>query len=139
MNDLRNDDAGLTREQLDRLKDAARAASERAYVPYSKFRVGAAVLAEQGEVIAGCNVENASYGLTCCAERATLFSAVAAGKRNLRALLLYTPTPQRYTPCGACRQVIAELAPQAKVICVCDSEESLVATPQELLPASFSL
>jgi len=139
MNNLRHDDAGLTGGELDRLKAAARAASERAYVPYSKFRVGAAVLAQDGEVIAGCNVENASYGLTCCAERVTLFSAIAAGKRNLRALLLYTPTPQRYTPCGACRQVIAELAPQAKVICVCDSEESLVATPQELLPASFSL
>src|SRR6516162_4778763 len=98
---------------------AARAASERAYCPYSHFPVGAAVLTEAGRVFAGCNVENASYGLTVCAERSAVFQAVAAGERHVRAVVIYTPTPRPTAPCGACRQVLNEFGPDALVVSVC--------------------
>jgi cytidine deaminase len=97
----------------DRLRAAAREAAARAYCPYSKFHVGAAVLAD-GRLFAGCNVENASYGLTICAERVAIFAAVAAGCRRLEAVAVIcadapADSPATYRmPCGACRQVIAE-------------------------------
>src|SRR6516165_2630907 len=87
---------------------AAREAALRAYCPYSRFPVGAAVLTDRGEIYSGCNVENASYGLTVCAERNAVFQAVARGSGPLRiqALLVYRPTEKPSTPCGACRQVL---------------------------------
>ncbi|HEX4640002.1 MAG TPA: cytidine deaminase [Chthoniobacterales bacterium] len=91
---------------------AAEAAMKNAYCRYSKFRVGAAVLAESGKIFAGCNVENASYGLTICAERNAIFQAVAEGaigeNRKLKAVVIVTPTEKLTPPCGACRQVIYE-------------------------------
>jgi cytidine deaminase len=103
----------------DDLLAAARQALARAYAPYSKFQVGAAVLAESGAVYTGCNVENASYGLTNCAERTAIFSAVAAegpGLR-LRTIAIATEPPVPCSPCGACRQVISEFGgPHCKVI-----------------------
>src|SRR5262245_6352011 len=93
------------------LIEAARAASERAYAPYSKFRVGAAVLAG-GQIFAACNIENASYGLTICAERAAVAAAVSAGKRKIDAIAIFTPTPTATAPCGACRQVLHEFGPE---------------------------
>jgi cytidine deaminase len=100
----------LADEILRRLIAAARDASTRAYCTYSKFPVGAAVLSDSGAIYTGCNVENASFGLTICAERNAIFHAVASGDRRLRAVVVYTPTPAATTPCGACRQVIREFA-----------------------------
>ena len=105
----------LSDAERSRLLEAATLAAAQAYAPYSHFRVGAAVLTEQGTVHAGCNVENASYGLTICAERNALFHMVAAAPRPLaaRALLVYTPTPAPTAPCGACRQVLHEFGPRS--------------------------
>ena len=119
------------------LAEAARSASQRAYCPYSRFPVGAAVLTEDGTIIAGCNVENASYGLTVCAERSAIFQAVAFGHARIRAVAIYTPTRVPSAPCGACRQVINEFGPDAEVLSVCDGSDVLHRTLSELLPDAF--
>lgn len=126
----------MDEQQLNTLKDAARGAAAHAYCPYSGFRVGAAVLAEGGQIFRGANVENASYGLTVCAERVAVFQAVANGARWLRAIAIYTPTQVPTAPCGACRQVIREFAPDAEIICISD-RESMTRTIADLLPDSF--
>jgi cytidine deaminase len=118
---------------------AARAAADRAYAPYSRFNVGAAVLTGSGRMFTGSNVENASYGLCNCAERTAIFAAVAAGERSIRCVVVYTPTPTATAPCGACRQVIHEFGPQARVISVCDSEDEIDTTIAALLPQAFGL
>ena len=87
---------------------AARAARESAYAPYSKFAVGAAVLCSNGQIYSGCNIENASYGLTNCAERTAIFKAVSEGQRTFAAIAIIADTQKPCAPCGACRQVIAE-------------------------------
>ncbi len=120
-----------------KLEKAARTAAQASYSPYSKFRVGAAVLAGSGKIYAGTNVENASYGLCNCAERTAIFSAVAAGEREVKAVAVYTPTKTATAPCGACRQVINEFGPDALVISVCDSAERTETTLDRLLPAAF--
>jgi cytidine deaminase len=120
-----------------KLEKYARAAAAASYSPYSKFRVGAALLAGSGKVYAGCNVENASYGLCNCAERTAIFTAAAAGERDVVAIAVYTPTPAPTMPCGACRQVINEFGPGALVISVCDSAERIETTLDALLPAAF--
>lgn len=120
------------------LLEAALAARERAYAPYSKFLVGAAVRAESGKIYTGCNIENASYGLTVCAERNALFNAVGEGERNFTALCVVGDTEEPISPCGACRQVMAEF----KVPCIIlanlqgDVKEY---TLEELLPYGFTL
>src|SRR5437868_4726829 len=104
---------------LQQMVQLARAASRRAYCPYSHFPVGAALLSADDKLFAGCNVENASYGLSICAERSALFQAVVAGARAIRAVVVYTPTPAPAPPCGACRQVLNEFGPDAVVVAVC--------------------
>ena len=125
-----------------RQRDLVRAAAkarQHAVAPYSKFKVGAALLTQSGEIITGANVESASYGLTCCAERVALFNALTAGKRNFVALAVVARAPGGPMPCGACRQLLAEYAPHA-VVWVADSralrriKEFRV---RELLPAAF--
>lgn len=112
-------------------------AREKAYAPYSRFPVGAALLAESGQVYTGCNVENASYGLSICAERVALFKAVAAGERHFEALAVVTETMA--TPCGACRQVLAEFGEDELQIIVANPEGQMeIYTLGELLPASFT-
>lgn len=123
--------------QVQALIDAARAAGRHAYCPYSKFRVGAAVLAKSGAIAAGCNVENASYGLTICAERNAVFQLVAGGEAEIVAVAIHTPTPTPTAPCGACRQVLNEFGPDMEVICVCDGPGAIRATLGRLLPESF--
>ena len=118
---------------------AAKAASAQAYCPYSGFAVGAAVRAADGRVFAGCNVENASYGLAMCAERNAVFHAVAAGARDIIAVAVYTPTPVYATPCGACRQVLLEFGRNAEVLCACESAERGRFTVASLLPHGFAL
>jgi cytidine deaminase len=122
---------------LRRLEKSARAAAKKSYSPYSKFPVGAAVLAGSGKTYAGCNVENASYGLCNCAERTAIFSAVAAGEKKITAVAVFTPTPEPTMPCGACRQVINEFGPGAVVTSVCDSAHRIETTLDALLPAAF--
>lgn len=98
------------------LLDAAREVMRRSYSPYSRFRVGAALLGADGEVYTGTNVENASFGLSICAERAAVFKAVAAGVREFAALAIVTDTDRPTPPCGACRQVLLEFAPELPVL-----------------------
>lgn len=122
---------------LERLILAAKDASRRAYCPYSKFPVGAAVLTEGDAIFAACNVENASYGLTICAERNAIFQAAARGMRQIQTVVVYTPTSRPTSPCGACRQVINEFGPHADVIGVCDGPDILRQTLSDLLPQAF--
>lgn len=103
----------LSDELTSRLLAMAQAAAQRAYAPYSRFPVGAAVLTEDGAIVSGCNIENASYGLTVCAERVAIFAAVAAGHTAIRAIAVAAPKALGTTPCGACRQVINEFKPPA--------------------------
>jgi cytidine deaminase len=127
----------LSRPVCQRLEKAARQAVAGAYAPYSKFKVGAAVLAGSGKVYAGANVENASYGLCNCAERTAIFSAVAAGERTILAVAVYTPTAEPTLPCGACRQVIHEFGPEAVVISLAKGKSRIETTLPTLLPAAF--
>jgi len=121
----------------DALLTAARDASPRAYAPYSRFHVGAAVLADDGRIFAAANVENASYGLTSCAERNAIFAAVHAGVRTIVAVAIHTPTGEPVSPCGACRQVIFEFGPDARVVSCCDGNDTRCWSIDELLPGAF--
>ncbi len=123
----------------DELIAAARRAASHAHCPYSQFPVGAAVLTDGGEIFAGCNVENASYGLTICAERNAIFQAVAHGRRPLliRVVVVFTPTEVPTAPCGACRQVINEFGPDAEVVSVCSGKAVIRKRLAELLPDAF--
>lgn len=122
---------------LDELKAAAKAAADLAYAPYSRFPVGAALLTEDGKIYAGCNVENAAYPLTSCAERGAVCSMVAQGSRKIRFVVVYTPTGTPSSPCGACRQILHEFGPDAWVYSFCTSDAVLSKSLAELLPDSF--
>ncbi|HTJ78127.1 MAG TPA: cytidine deaminase [Rariglobus sp.] len=127
----------MTTATLRRLEKAARTAAKSSYSPYSQFAVGAAVLAGSGKTYTGANVENASFGLCNCAERTAIFTAVAAGEQKIKCVVVYTPTPSATPPCGACRQVINEFGPQARVVSICDSKDRLDLSLDTLLPGAF--
>lgn len=118
------------------LMKIARKARQNAYAPYSNFAVGAALLAESGMVYTGCNIENASYGLTCCAERNAIFAAVGAGERRFKMLAVAADSPEPVAPCGACRQVIAEFGIPLVVMGNL-KEATKTMTAEELLPYGF--
>lgn len=111
-------------------------ARQNAYAPYSHFAVGAALLTESGRVYTGCNIENASYGLTCCAERNAIFAAVGAGERRFKMLAVAADSPEPVAPCGACRQVIAEFGIPLVVMGNL-KEATKTMTAEELLPYGF--
>lgn len=114
----------------------AMAAREKAHAPYSQFAVGAALLAKSGRVYTGCNVENASYGLSICAERTAVFKAVSEGERDFEAIAVVTD--RGVTPCGACRQVLMEFGEDIQVIVANGAGECQVFILQELLPEAFT-
>ncbi len=126
----------LARATIERLVEAARRAQQQAYAPYSNFRVGAAVLGDDGRVFPGCNVENGSFGLTVCAERNAVAAAVVAGARPV-AVAVVAPVAAT-TPCGACRQVLSEFAAEMPVIlAVEEGDERQVERLDLLLPGAF--
>lgn len=133
--------AGMPRE-LRALLTQARAAGRRAYAPYSKFHVGAALVTARGGLFTGCNVENASYGLTICAERAAIFAAVASeGPRmRLARIAITVDAPQAFAPCGACRQVLAEFGgPETEIVYAGRDGTPVRTTLGALLPQAFGL
>ncbi|ANX12948.1 cytidine deaminase [Fictibacillus arsenicus] len=123
----------------DQLMEQAKKARERAYVPYSKFQVGAALLSSGGKVYHGANIENAAYSLTCCAERTALFKAYTEGDTKFSAIAVVADTKRPVPPCGACRQVISELCPPDMPVYLTnlngDVQEIAV---KDLLPGAFS-
>ena len=114
----------ISASQISELTKRARSASLHAHAPYSKFRVGAAVLTADGTIVGAANVENASYGLSMCAERNAIFNAVAQGAKAISAVAVYTPTRAVTPPCGACRQVMAEFGTDVLVICCSDDADA---------------
>lgn len=124
---------------IENLIEESKKAREKAFVPYSKFGVGAALLTTDGKVYHGCNIENAAYSMCNCAERSALFSAYSQGDRDFTMLAVVADTERPCSPCGACRQVIAELCPQdMKVVLTNLKGDILETTVAELLPGAFS-
>lgn len=127
-------------ELLHSLRTQAALASKNAYSPYSNFQVGAAVIDSEGQVFVGCNMENASFGLTQCAERNAIAAAIGGGSRagTLQTLVIYVPGKLALPPCGACRQVMHEMmAPDSRVIACCDGDDIKTWSPQQYLPDAF--
>ncbi|MEZ2719261.1 cytidine deaminase [Niallia circulans] len=121
------------------LMEEAKLAREKAYVPYSKFKVGAALLSEKGVVYRGCNIENAAYSMTNCAERTALFKAVSEGDTTFKKLVVVADTEGPVSPCGACRQVISELCPKDMEVILTNLKGDVqTLTVAELLPGAFS-
>lgn len=120
------------------LIEAARKARDLAYAPYSRFAVGAALLTADGRVYTGCNIENASYGLACCAERTAILKAVSEGALRFAAIAVIADAADPVSPCGACRQVMAEFAPSMRVVLANLKGEVAVTSVQELLPGAFT-
>ena len=128
----------MTHPREDELVEAARSVMERAYAPYSQFRVGAAVLGASGQIYAGANVENASYPVGLCAERSAIATAVAAGERSLLAVAIATETDEPVCPCGMCRQMIREFAEDLPIVLSTRADVRQRHTLSALLPHSFS-
>lgn len=129
----------MKKEIKDKMFEKALEVQKNAYVPYSEFPLGAAVLTEDGSIYTGVNIENASFSLTNCAERSAIFTAVSEGKRKIEALLIVSSTENPVSPCGACRQVINEFADgEIEVIMMTESGKELTMTSTELLPGAFN-
>ena len=123
---------------IHKLLESARTARDAAYAPYSgNFKVGAAVLTADGQIFTGCNIENASFGASMCAERVAIFSAIAAGQRQIKALAVIADTPQPVAPCGLCRQVLSEFSADCQVIMANLHGNYQVLTLDQLLPVAF--
>jgi cytidine deaminase len=122
---------------MKKLLAAARAVRRRAHAPYSKFKVGAALEAVDGRIFTGCNVENASYGATICAERAALTKAISEGARRFRRIAIVADTRQPCPPCGICRQALDEFAPEMEVVMANTHGKIRVTVLSELLPNAF--
>ena len=133
----------LSEQQIEQLLQGAARAARNAYAPFSKFFVGAAILTQHGEIFTGCNVENSSFGLTNCAERTAIFTAVAAGalgaNQDLVAIAVVNRDGAVCSPCGACRQVIFEFGPEAVVIYRDHSGKIVQSKAKDLLPEGFRL
>jgi cytidine deaminase len=125
-------------EQVERLLAEAKRARENAYAPYSRFKVGAALLGKSGRVYRGCNVENASYGATICAERAAIVQAVSQGEREFDAIAVVADMPEPVPPCGLCRQVLAEFSPQMQVIMGNLAGQVRITSVEQLYPGAFT-
>ncbi len=124
---------------IEKLIEEAKKAREKAYVPYSKFGVGAALLTKDGKIYHGCNIENAAYSMCNCGERSALFSAYSQGDRDFTMMAVVADTDRPCSPCGACRQVISELCPQdMKVVLTNLKGDVQEITVAELLPGAFS-
>ena len=124
----------MSKEKLIELANVAR---ERAFAPYSKFKVGAAVETDEGEIFIGCNIESASYGLTVCAERVAIWKAVSEGKMNFKTIAVVVDTEELTPPCGVCRQIIWEFCHDIPVILANLKGKSEVIQMRELLPRAF--
>jgi cytidine deaminase len=128
----------VNKEQRIELIKAAKKANRFAYAPYSKFKVGAALLSKSGKIFTGCNVENASYGLTVCAERIAVFKAITEGERNFDAIAIYANTKEFTLPCGACLQVLNEFTKNLTVITINRYGKSKTFRSSQLLPYPFN-
>ena len=127
----------MNKKQTNELIKTAKMASKFAYAPYSKFRVGAALLTKSGRIFTGCNVENASYGLSVCAERIAVFKAISEGEKQFDAITIYTNTKEFTLPCGACLQVLNEFSKNLIVITINRAGKSKNYRLAELLPHPF--
>lgn len=138
---LNADSEPMNDADIEILLEEAKAQANSAYCPYSRFRVGAAVLGRDSLIYSGCNIENASYGLTICAERVALFNMLYRSPcREAAGVVIFTPTTEPVPPCGACRQVLAEFAgPDMPILSFCDGEGVLKTTIGLLLPECFKL
>ncbi len=128
----------MDKDSLLQLLNQAKQAAQNAYAPYSGYKVGAALLDSHGKIHLGCNVENASYSLSTCAERTAIFKAVSEGVRSFQALAVWVEADTIFPPCGACRQVISEFAPNIPVI-FGNAHQYEITDSATLLPSAFSL
>lgn len=125
-------------KQIEKLIKHAQQAAKYAYVPYSKFKVGAAILTDKGKIYTGANIENVSFGLTICAERVALVKAVSEGEKKIKTIAIYTNTKEFTTPCGACRQVLAEFNPDMYIVLINRKGAIKQFSLSALLPYAFN-
>ena len=127
----------VTEDLKKKVRQSAKEAAKFAYAPYSNFQVGAAVLFKNGTIESGCNVENASFGLTICAERNAIAKGISKGAKEIALIVVYTPTPKPTSPCGACRQVINEFGAGCDIESICDGGDTIAMSSNKLLPQAF--
>jgi cytidine deaminase len=128
----------LSQNEVDLLLAAAHEAREMAYAPYSKFQVGAALLLKNGTIVKGANIENASYGLAICAERVAVTTAMVSGERDFVAMAVVSPSSPPGAPCGACRQVLSEFAPELPLLLANEKGDVTHTSLKEIFPAQFN-